>query len=203
MAITRGIPECVTPLPGRGEGRNHDLVLVGRSDAGQVTICVEAKADEAFGEVVGKYLAQTKKKAAAEGRRTNLPARASALVQLLFGPDASSEAEPWRSLRYQLLTGAAGALLQADLDGSEIAVFVVHEFLTEAVDRGGKVRANASDLEKFVGALVGESHGSKSVGNLAGPVRFSTGKFLHRPLSLLLGKVTFDWRRTHLRVCRG
>jgi hypothetical protein len=43
MAVEYVRPECVTALPERGEGRNHDLVMVGKSKKAQVTVCVEAK----------------------------------------------------------------------------------------------------------------------------------------------------------------
>jgi len=46
-----GQPELVTTLPERGEGRNHDLWLRALCLAGSVTVCVEAKADEAFGDL--------------------------------------------------------------------------------------------------------------------------------------------------------
>jgi hypothetical protein len=49
IQFTSGIPEQVTPLPERGEGRNHDLALIGNTDDEQVTVNVEAKADEPFG----------------------------------------------------------------------------------------------------------------------------------------------------------
>ncbi len=47
-----GEPEFVTRLPERGEGRNHDLWLQARCSAGGLTICVEAEADESFGNLI-------------------------------------------------------------------------------------------------------------------------------------------------------
>ena len=43
IKLLKGIPELVTPLPERGNGRNHDLVLSGITDHETVTICIEAK----------------------------------------------------------------------------------------------------------------------------------------------------------------
>ncbi len=90
MTVEYARPECVTALPKRGEGRNHDLVMVGRSKKTRVTVCVEAKADESFGEVIGAYLRQTVQKAEAEHRPTGLPARVEALLGLVFGTAADS-----------------------------------------------------------------------------------------------------------------
>ena len=56
LKLLRGTPELVTALPERGEGRNHDLALVGKTPRESVTICIEAKADEPFGnETVREY----------------------------------------------------------------------------------------------------------------------------------------------------
>src|SRR6266849_778066 len=55
VGLLEGFPEYVTPLPERGEGRNHDLLLRGRGGQGEVVISVEAKVDEPFGENIGAY----------------------------------------------------------------------------------------------------------------------------------------------------
>ena len=62
-----GVPECVTALPEAGEGRNHDLVLEGETAGGRVLIAVEAKADEKFGQRIGKYWAQKLEERSAPG----------------------------------------------------------------------------------------------------------------------------------------
>jgi hypothetical protein len=192
MAVEYVRPECVTAFPERGEGRNHDLVMVGKSKRAQVTVCVEAKADEPFGEIIGDYLRQTVQKAKAEHRRTGLPDRVEALLGLVFGAAADSALDPWRALRYQLLTGVAGTLIQAAEDGADIGVFLVHEFVTESVDRR-KARKNAGDFSRFVAALFGKQSAATSDGALIGPISYSAGPHLKRPVSLLVGKVVFDW----------
>src|SRR5712692_4427123 len=54
--LVRGVPEFVTSLPVRGEGRNHDLWLLGKTERESITICIEAKADEAFGnDTIAEY----------------------------------------------------------------------------------------------------------------------------------------------------
>lgn len=51
-------PEHVTPLPERGEGRNHDLWARGSADGRAFTLCVEARADEPFGDTIGETCAK-------------------------------------------------------------------------------------------------------------------------------------------------
>jgi hypothetical protein len=51
--FTEGWPELKTALPERGEGRNHDLVLVGTAGGRGLLVAVEAKVDETMGPPVG------------------------------------------------------------------------------------------------------------------------------------------------------
>ncbi len=74
-----------------------------------------------------------------------------------------------------------------------MGVFVVHEFATESVDRK-KARQNSDDFSRFVAALFGKQSLPASDGTLIGPIPYSTGPYLPRPVSLLVGKVVFDWR---------
>lgn len=43
LKLIRARPELVTRLPEPGEGRNHDLWILGKTPLEQVTICIEAK----------------------------------------------------------------------------------------------------------------------------------------------------------------
>ena len=47
--FTKGVPELVTILPERGEGRNHDLSIQGKTSNENFTLCIEAKEGEPFG----------------------------------------------------------------------------------------------------------------------------------------------------------
>lgn len=60
--LIEGRPEHVTPLPERGGGRNHDLWIRAEVDDAPLTICIEAKADEPFGEPIGEYLQRSRAK---------------------------------------------------------------------------------------------------------------------------------------------
>lgn len=106
VEMTEGWPEYVTGLPERGEGRHHDLLLIGYRDGRGFDVSVEAKVDEPFGKRIGDHWhsARTSKK------RTRVPERIETLGSMVFGSAARPEAEPWSLLRYQLLTAVAGTV---------------------------------------------------------------------------------------------
>jgi hypothetical protein len=193
IVVTEGRPEHVTPLPEPGGHRNHDLALVGSVAGRPVTVCVEAKADEPFGEKIGHYWRAKTKPDGTPLEHTRAPARIATLLEIVFGPEADPLEQPWSELRYQLLTGAAGTALQAIRDGSELAVFVIHEFLTDTVDRSIAVPANAASFTAFVSTLTGVSAEEVVTGQLYGPVMLRRSPHLARDILLFIGKVTTDW----------
>lgn len=147
LKLLHGIPELVTSLPERGEGRNHDLWLSGRTKHEQVTICIEAKADEPFGnETIAEYRRSANRRRES-GAATRVPERITRLLSLVPAGD-----NRWDNVRYQLLTAICGTAIQAQRDGSALAVFVVHEFHTckTATD---KISANAKDFNTFMAAI--------------------------------------------------
>jgi len=180
-----GYPEKITLLPERGEGRNHDLVLLGKARGRRVVVCIEAKVDEEFGPKVGAYYD------AKLGTRSRAPQRIDTLCKLVFGGVASGARAPWRRLRYQLITSAAGSILEAADNDSLLAVFVVHEMLTDRADRRNKVPRNHADYEDFVRVLLRGRVSVAKVGKLYGPVVCQTGD--GSKINLLVGKVVEDW----------
>ena len=92
--MAEGWPEYVTALPERGEGRNHDLLLVGYRDRLRIVVSVEAKVDESFGEKIGDYWRRARK----SKKPTRVPQRIEALVPMIFGSDARPDVEPWSLL---------------------------------------------------------------------------------------------------------
>lgn len=185
LRIATGRPEKVTPLPERGEGRNHDLVLYGRVRRRSAVVCIEAKVDEEFGPLVGQYHKQKSRS------RSRVPARIEKLSEIIFGEGASPLVRPWRDLRYQLLTGAAGSVLEAEQAGADFAVFVVHEFITESADRKRKVPRHHKEFVSFVRALTRDSRKKVARGRLYGPVQCVTPR--GREIDLFIGKITDDW----------
>jgi hypothetical protein len=163
LQLLRGIPEQVTRLPERGEGRNHDLWLLGRTNQEQVTICIEAKADEPFGnETVAEYRLSAKKRRES-GESTSVPERIAKLLFIVPAGDNS-----WDNVRYQLLTAVCGTAIQARRDGSALAVFVVHEFRTRKTATAN-IRANAKEFNAFM-AVITSSYEPIIAGLLYGPV---------------------------------
>jgi len=182
VRLIEGRPEHVTPLPMRGEGRNHDLWIRGEAGDTSVTICVEAKTDESFGECIGPYLAAAR----AANERTGTSKRARELFGILLGREVDPEVQPFASQRYQLLTAAAGTILQARMDGSSIAVLVVHQFRSATLDPV-KLQRNDADLAAFL-AMLSNGPITFSSGELTGPWSMSkTGE--EKPSYLLIGKI--------------
>lgn len=181
--IFKGQPEFVTPLPQRGEGRNHDLWLLAACSARAVTICVEAKADETFGDSVGEAI----RKARRRRDNTGLPARAAALLELLFAQKCDPENLPWRGFRYQLVTAFAGTAIQAARDGSLTAVLVVQEFCGDHLDTVVQEQ-NDADLRSFLD-LIAPQAGAFKPGVLFGPIVLRSGDDLSIDMNLLVGKI--------------
>jgi len=163
LKLLRGIPEFVTSLPERGEGRNHDLWLLGRTERESVTVCIEAKADEPFGnDTVAEY-----RKAALDRRErresTRVPERIDALLDMIGKPQSN-----WDAVRYQLLTAICGTILQAKADSSTLAVFIVYEFHTDKT-AAENLQRNSEDYERFL-SVIGIPSFASTVARLHGPV---------------------------------
>lgn len=163
-------PEHVTPLPERGEGRNHDLWARGTAGSNPFTLCVEAKADEPFGDTIGENCA----KALQRSDATGAVRRARALLQVAFGAEAAPDRDPWKFLRYQLLTAIAGTALQARMDGATRAALVIHEFQGSQTDRA-RLERNAADLQAFLANLNDGKPVKLSEGCFVGPWAIRTG----------------------------
>jgi len=189
VALTEGWPEYVTALPERGEGRNHDLLLVGCRDACGVVVSVEAKVDEPFGVEIGKYWHSARK----SKKRTRVPERIEALVSMVFGSGARPDAEPWSLLRYQLLTAVAGTAREAAQRKADTAVLVIHEFLTHSAN-ARKVSDNAQDLSDFISVLFSQDNTPIQPGRLYGPSVLAANKDLSRAVNVFIGKAVFSWR---------
>jgi hypothetical protein len=162
-----GRPEHVTKLPQSGRGRTHDLALLARTAHELVTICVEAKADEPFGNYyVGNYWSREEANSRA-GKSTGVPERIQALVGIV-DPESSVPPESrWSAIRYQLLTALCGTVLQAEVCQSSAAILVIHEYHTELTQTDNIAR-NRRDLDVMVSTLSGRTM-TVEPGRLYGP----------------------------------
>ena len=190
--MTEGWPEYVTALPEKGDGRNHDLLLLGCRDDCGIVVSVEAKVDEPFGDRLGDYWHRALRARQSE-EPTRLPERMEALVSMVFGSGASPDLKPWASLRYQLLTAVAGTAIEAAKREVDIAVLVIHEFLTHSAD-AAKVADNAQDLSDFASVLFSHVAHPIQPGRLYGPVVLTSDKNLPRAVNVYIGKAVFDWQ---------
>jgi hypothetical protein len=128
-----------------GGRRNHDLLVDGDARGRPVTVGLEAKADESFGQTLASYARAADRKV--ERREaTNAPQRLAGLLKNIAGTTLAERPE-LKELRYQLFSGVAGTLAAADANG--YAAFVVHEFDTSKTTQK-KHEANAAALATFV-----------------------------------------------------
>ena len=114
-----GIPEHPTELPGGGYPSYTDLFVLASCSDGLITMAVEGKVRETFGDIVGKWLHQDEHEA---NRRTRL----DGLCHIL-GIDVDDALD----LRYQLIHRTAAALIEADRFSASTAVMLVHSFSPE------------------------------------------------------------------------
>lgn len=110
-----GIPEYQVQLPPKsGHPSQSDLFVLGRSRGKLVSICVEGKVSETFGERVSEW-----KKRMNKGKRSRL----DYLCNILELQEADV-----MNIRYQLLHRTLSAVLEADRFSATSALLLVHSF---------------------------------------------------------------------------
>ena len=113
------LPEHKVKLHGRGKASQNDVWALLRSRTGYVSMAIEGKAGETFGEPLQEWL-----KEASAGKL----ARLNYLCRLL-----GTEYPPNNSLRYQLFHRTASALIEAERFGAPHAVMIVQSFRADAL----------------------------------------------------------------------
>lgn len=121
------IPEFKVNLPGGRRPSQSDIFVLGRSDAGPVSIVVEGKVDESFGPTLGEWA-----KDASDGKKE----RRAHLLETL---GLHEPLDP--TIRYQLLHRAASAILAGEQFRAVAAVMLVHTFTRKST--------GWSDYEQF------------------------------------------------------
>ena len=143
--------EYVTPLPKKGEGRNHDAILYNDD----ILVTVEAKADETLGKLIGEEMQKAS---------INKLSRISMLLEYLF-EDGFNQ---YHNLRYQLLTAAVGTILEAKRKNIDTAVMLVLVFKTNGDITEEKIASNHKDIENFFAATNAiDENGLKLIPNKA------------------------------------
>lgn len=122
-SVLVALPEHKVVLPGGTRSSQTDVWVLLRCGDGLVSMAVEAKADEAFGETIEEWT-----KDASEGKTE----------RLAFLCDLLKQQSPHPNLRYQLLHRTASAVLEARRWGASAAVMMVQCF-----------RSRAKSLEDF------------------------------------------------------
>jgi len=131
-------PEANTVLPGKGNGRNHDLLMIGND----FVVGIEAKVSESFGNTI-------KKESASESE--NKAYRIDSLAKELFGCEIDENNE---DLYYQLLTGVVGTWKEALKHDKPNALFLVIVFTDGLVEKDSKaVNQNNEAFASFCSYL--------------------------------------------------
>lgn len=132
-----GIPECVTDLPGRGEGRNHDMLLW--ADSEDIVIGLEAKVDESLGELISHM----------EFGSQNSKDRLTRMYNSIYGTNHDFETVSSKDLMYQLLSAAYGTLKEInDRKGEGDAVLLILT-LQNGADLNDKMKATQQAIEDY------------------------------------------------------
>ena len=125
---------------GKGEGRNHDAFMF-NSD---IVVGIEGKADEPLGsQLIGDAI-----KTASENKMH----RIKGMIQMLFG-DAP---ENHQNIRYQLITAATAALLEATKKSVPKALLLVIIFKKQGCYSEEKIQKNHADILAFLNDISAE-----------------------------------------------
>lgn len=171
-----GVPEYETKLDDfKGNGRNHDLLILGTARDKRTLISVEAKVDESFGDIVNDYVS----KSIRSNPRSKVPDRITQLSEAIFGKMDIG------LLRYQLLHAVAGTLIEAKNHKANQAIFIVHTFLPFG-KQSKKAKQNDSDFQTFMQCLTGASI---QPNQLVGPVFVHGGGLVSGDIPLYIGKL--------------
>lgn len=118
VQVLYGFPEYKVALPGGGAQSQNDLYLLAKADGNLLTIMVEGKVSETFGEKLITWKGETP----SEGKRKRL----NYLLELL-----ELNEEGALHTRYQLLHRTASSVKEAKEVNAKNALMLVHSFSKE------------------------------------------------------------------------
>ncbi len=108
-------PEYQVPLPGGSRPSQNDIFVLARGNDQLISITVEGKVSEPFGDTVSKW-----RKDDSEGKRKRL--------KFLLKELELEDNKEINTIRYQLLHRTASALIEAKKFGASNALMLVHSF---------------------------------------------------------------------------
>ncbi len=117
IELLLAFPEWKVPLPGGKRVSQNDIFILAKRDNQLISIMVEGKVRESFGEIVSEWKSDT-----TVGKQTRLDYLCD-LLQL--------NEEQVNNIRYQLLHRTASALIEAGNFNAENALMLVHSFSQE------------------------------------------------------------------------
>ena len=135
----------------RGKGRMQDLAIWGESEKGSILVCIEAKVDEEFNELLNKAY-KNAKQYKIKYPNSNRQNRIEDLCDKYLNVSAESiKSGDENNIRYQLLYYLAGSICEANEKDNvvfmPIMVFKTDEYNKKKGDR------NRKDYERFIKAL--------------------------------------------------
>ena len=117
IELLLAFPEYKVPLPGGRRASQNDIFILAKGDNQLVSIMVEGKVDEPFGELVSEW---KKKDLGGKRERLNFLLNKLDLLDL--------EENRVNDIRYQLLHRTASALIEAEIFNAPNALMLVHSF---------------------------------------------------------------------------
>jgi hypothetical protein len=183
--------EHLIPFDAHDGPTNADVAVVGAGVAGKIALVIEAKGDESFGALVGETFGAALERGIAN-RDSNGVRRIDDLARAIFRKRLPGQ-RGVIDLRYQLVTATAATIAFANQHGADVAVLIIHEFVTERTSDAAH-RVNAADYELFLQRLSNAAtQGREPMGlqlfHVPGGMLFPGGR------SLLIGRVTTNCRQ--------
>ena len=183
VTLQRAFAELKTQFKDTPKGpRNHDLLIEAERAGDAIVFGIEGKEREEFDRTLDQKIADATKKSPF----TKLPVRVDSFCRALFGRPYSSGL---KEVRYQLLSGLAGTLVEANKRGAALSVFIVFQFRSCATPMSDLER-NLADYTRFVRILFQDNLAEVLNDKIYGPFN-APGSELVPAGRFLIGKITY------------
>lgn len=167
FSVTEVEPEALLKFDSFQGPSNMDVLVQAEDEYGKFIIGIEAKADEPFSDYIIDKLSKAMEEKIKTPNSKQL-IRIEQLARSLFSK-RSSEQPKVATLRYQLLTGLAGTIAEANRLKYDRAIFLIHEFNTPLTSKD-KHALNQKDLNAFIYRLSNGEIKEVETGKLYGPI---------------------------------